>query len=194
MITDEEMALNAQKGNEDALEALMKKYKELVNKMSRCYFLVGGDIEDIIQEGTIGLYKAIIHFSPQKNASFKTFAATCIKHQIQSAVKIASNEKNKVLSTAISIAEQVHEEDEEENEIVLPSEIPTPDDMILEREDMEELKKVIKDTLSPLEYKILTLYLKGYKYNEIAEMAGISKKSIDNGLSRIKNKLSFLKK
>ncbi len=191
---DEELVLDAQNGSEDALETLMKRYKGLVNKISRCYFLVGGDIEDIIQEGTIGLYKAIKHFSQQKNASFKTFAATCIKHQIQSAVKIASNEKNKVLSTAISIAEQVHEDDEEDNEIVLPSEIPSPDDMLLEREGMEELKQVIIDTLSPLEYKILTLYLKGYKYNEIAEMAKISKKSIDNGLTRIKNKLSFLKK
>ncbi len=193
--TDEELALKAQTGNEEALDELMKKYKALINKISRYYFLVGGDVEDIIQEGMIGLYKAITHFSPQKQASFKTFASTCIRHQIQSAVKIASNEKNKVLSSALSIVEQTHDdEDEEENDIILPSDLPSPDVMILEREGMEELKKTIVNALSPFEYKILTLYLKGYNYSEISKIAGVSKKSIDNGLTRIKNKLSFLKK
>ena len=98
-----------------------------------------------------------------------------------------------VLSSALSIAEQVNFEDDEEIEILLPSSLPLPDDKVLEHERMSELQKSIRKVLSPLENKILSLYLKGYSYKEIAEIGGLTKKSIDNGLSRIKNKLAFLK-
>ena len=192
-ILDEELSLKAQNGDEDAVNALLIKYKNLVNKLARSYFLMGGDMEDIIQEGMIGLYKAIMHFSQTKNASFKTFASTCIKHQIQNAVKVASSEKNKVLSSALSIAEDSTFEEEEKLGFETFSDQPSPDDKILEKEKLEELKILVSKTLSPLEAKILSLYLSGYSYNEISQIAGISKKSIDNGLSRIKNKLSFLK-
>ncbi|MBQ8909066.1 MAG: sigma-70 family RNA polymerase sigma factor [Clostridia bacterium] len=196
MYSDEELLNKAQVGDDDALNELLDKYKSLVNKISRSYFLLGGEMEDIVQEGMIGLYKAIKHYAPDKQASFKTFASTCIKHQIQTAVKMASSEKNKMLSTALPIAEKVsHEEDAEETlEIVLPSSIPLPDDTVLEKEHFTEIKQSILKTLSPLEIKILSLYLKGYSYNEISNIADISKKSIDNGLSRIKHKLAFLKK
>ena len=195
-MTDEELSIKAQSGDENALGDLLQSYKSLVNKIARSYFLLGGEIEDIVQEGMIGLYKAIKNYSIGKNASFKTFATTCIKHQIQTAVKMASSEKNKVLSTALPIAERVshEEEDEEEVEIIIPSSLPSPDDRVLERESFNEIKKAITKTLSPLELKILSLYLKGYSYNEISNIANLSKKSIDNGLSRIKNKLAFLKK
>ena len=193
-MTDEELSSLAQKGDENAVNELLSRYKSLINKISRSYFLVGGDIEDIIQEGMIGLYKAIMNYSGEKNASFKTFASTCIKNQIQSAIRIASSEKNKVLSTALSIQDQNLDEDEEEMEIILPSSIPSPDDKILEKENVEEIFKIIKSTLSELEQNVLMLYLKGYNYNEISSKMNISKKSIDNALSRIKNKLSFLKK
>ena len=195
-MTDEELSLKAQNGDENALNELLQRYKSLVNKISRSYFLLGGEIEDIVQEGLIGLYKAGINFSPAKNASFKTFSATCIKHQIQTAVKMASSERNKVLSSALPIVEKVsqEEDDEELSEIILPSALPSPADHVLEKEHFGEIKKSILNTLSPLEFKIFALYLKGYSYNEISNFAGISKKSIDNGLSRIKNKLAFLKK
>ncbi|MBQ3494780.1 MAG: sigma-70 family RNA polymerase sigma factor [Clostridia bacterium] len=195
-MTDEELSLKAQNGDEEALNQLLQKYKSLVNKISRSYFLLGGEMEDIVQEGMIGLYKAIKHFSSSKNASFKTFASTCIKHQIQSAVKTASSEKNKVLSTALPIAEKVFHGDEEEDEIeiIVPSDLPSPADEVLEQERYKEIKQTIIKTLSEMELKILSLYLKGYTYNEISAIADITKKSIDNGLSRIKNKLSFLKK
>ena len=192
---EETLSIKAQEGDEEALNLLLSQYKSLVNKIARSYFLLGGEIEDIVQEGMIGLYKAIIHYSPNKNASFKTFASTCIKHQIQTAIKLANSEKNMVLSSALPIAGRVSQEDEEETlEIVIPSSIPTPDYTIEEQESLKEIKQTIKHTLSPLENKILALYLKGFSYNEISQMAGISKKTIDNGLSRIKNKLSFLKK
>ena len=192
---EETLSIKAQEGDEEALNLLLSQYKSLVNKIARSYFLLGGEIEDIVQEGMIGLYKAIIHYSPNKNASFKTFASTCIKHQIQTAIKLANSEKNMVLSSALPIAGRVSQEDEEETlEIVIPSSIPTPDYTIEEQESLKEIKQTIKHTLSPLENKILALYLKGFSYNEISQMAGISKKTIDNGLSRIKNKLAFLKK
>ena len=194
-MTDEQLSLSAQSGHEEALDTLLAKYKSLVNKIARKYFLVGGDMEDIVQEGMIGLYKAIKHYHNDRNSSFKTFARICISHQIQSAIKLASAEKNMILSTALPIAEKVSHDDEEEEEIeiVVQSNLPTPDDKLLEKEKMQELVLVIKKVLSPLELKILSLYLKGYSYNEIAQMANVNKKSIDNGLSRIKNKLSFLK-
>lgn len=193
-MTDEELAIKAQDGDEVAVNELLKKYKSLINKLSRSYFLLGGDIEDIVQEGMIGLYKAIKNFKNTKNATFKTFASTCIKNQIQSAVRMASSEKNKVLSTALPIMEEnKNEDDEDEVEIVVPSSIPLPETQILEKEKVREIFDAIKSSLSPLEYKVLLLYLKGFNYNEISQSMNIPKKSIDNALTRIKNKLSFLK-
>ena len=194
-MTDEQIAIKAQGGNNDCVNSLLSRYKSLVNKISRSYFLIGGDMEDIVQEGMIGLYKAITHFSPEKTASFKTFATTCIKHQIQNAVKVASSEKNQILSTALPIAEKTNFEEEEDTfEIVVPSDLPSPDDKLMAKESLEEMKEIIFNTLSNLEIKILYYYLKGFSYNEISNLASLSKKTIDNGLSRIKNKLSFLKK
>lgn len=192
-MTDEEISLKAQQGDDSAVNELLSKYKSLVNKIARSYFLTGGDMEDIVQEGMIGLYKAVKHFNTLKNASFKTYASTCIKHQIQTAIRNASSEKNKILSTALPIFDQTVNEDDEEIEVLFPSSIPSPDDKLIAKEHIEEIKEKIYKTLSPLEIKVLSLYLKGYSYNEIAEMGNISKKSIDNALSRIKNKLSFLK-
>lgn len=193
-MTDEELSLKAQEGDESSIDILLSKYKSLVNKIARSYFLTGGDIEDIAQEGMIGLYKAIIHFNQQKNASFKTFASTCIKHQIQSAIRIASSEKNKVLSSAIPLIDQTdNDEDEELKELPIPSDLPSPDDKLIEKEKLQEIKQKIYQKLTPLELKVLSLYLKGYSYNEISQIENINKKSIDNALSRIKTKLSFLK-
>lgn len=193
-MTDEELSIKAQSGDENAVNTLLSKYKSLVNQIARSYFLTGGDMEDIVQEGMIGLYKAIKHFNNSKTASFKTFASTCIKHQIQSAVRIASSAKNQVLSSAVPIVDKINnEEDDEKIEIIFPSDLPSPDDKLLEQERMQEIKDKIKKSLSTLELKVLSLYLKGYSYNEISSIGNISKKSIDNALSRIKNKLSFLK-
>ena len=193
-MTDEELSLKAQEGDESAVKSLLSSYKSLVNQIARSYFLTGGDIEDIVQEGMIGLYKAIMHYKDNKTASFKTFASTCIKNQIQSAVRVASAEKNKILSTALPIIDQINGDDEDDKvEIIFPSDLPSPDDKVIEKERICEIIKQIKATLSPMELKVLALYLKGYNYNEISKLGGFSKKSIDNALTRIKNKLAFLK-
>lgn len=191
---EEKLLQKAQVGNEEAIEQLFSIYKPLVNKIARSYFLTGGDVEDLVQEGMIGLFKAIKNFKEDKNASFKTFATTCIKNQIQSAVRVASSEKNMILSTALSIEQPSNfEDDEDEIEIVLPSPLPKPDEKIENKENFKQITKKIILALSHLELKILIGYLKGYNYNEIANQNKISKKSVDNALSRIKNKLSFLK-
>lgn len=192
-LSDEELAGLAQNNDEMAVNTLLKKYKSLVNQIARSYFLTGGDMEDIVQEGMIGLYKAIMHFKNTKSASFKTFASTCIKNQVQSAVRVASSEKNKVLSSAIPIIDQLNSDEEDEKEIIFPSDLPSPDEKLIEKESLKEIMTKIKETLSSLELKVLTLYLKGYSYNEIAKISNLNKKSIDNALTRIKNKLSFLR-
>ncbi len=194
-MTDELLALKAKNGEEEAMNELLTKYKSTVNMLARSYFLIGGDMEDIVQEGMIGLYKAIRSFNNEKSVSFKTFASVCIKHQIQNAIRKASSQKNMLLSSALPIYEvEDNEDDMDKNEIILPSQLPSPDDTIVANENMKELKKKINENLSLMEIKILSLYLKGYSYNEISEIGRYSKKSIDNALSRIKNKLNFLKK
>lgn len=194
-MADEKLCPLAQQGDEGALNELLTKYKPLASKLARSYFLTGGDVEDLVQEGMIGLYKAIMHFSNGKNATFKTFATTCIKHQLQSAVREDLSEKNKILSSALSLVNDKKEESEEDEdfEILLPSSQPTPYERVVEREALDEIKNKIIKTLSKLETKVLGLYLKGYSYNEISAKSGLNKKSIDNALSRIKNKLAFLK-
>ena len=193
-MNDEKLIELAQNGDGNAVNTLLIKYKSLASKIARSYFLTGGDIEDIIQEGMIGLYKAIMHFCKNKNASFTTFASICIKNQIQSAIKIASSDKNKALSSAMPITEQVDDDDEDGKiEIIIPSLSPSPDDEVIAKERLKEIATIIKSTLSDMEYKVLCLYLKGFNYDEISKASGLNKKSIDNALTRIKNKLSFLK-
>ena len=170
-MTDEQLALKAQSGDESSVNELLTKYKPLVSKQSRSYFLTDGDRGDLLQEGMIGLYKAIRHYDKNKNASFKTFASTCIKHQLQSAIKIASAEKHKVLSTALSINDPSQDDEDGELEIYIPSSLPAPDDKLLERERMSEIKQKIKEVLSSLELEVLSLYLKGYNYNEISSIS-----------------------
>jgi len=139
----EELVLKAKNGDENAINELLSQYKNIVNKIARSYFLIGGDMEDIVQEGMIGLYKAIRNFSPQRNASFKTFATICIKHQIQTAIKVASSEKNQVLSNALPIWDKgdLDEDGESHIEIIVPSDIPLPDDKVIARETVRALRK-----------------------------------------------------
>lgn len=191
LITDTEILSKIKNGDQLAELDLISKYKDLVVKISRCYFIAGGDLEDIIQEGMIGLYKAIKNYNPSKEASFKTFAVLCIKHQIQSAIKSSTANKNKPLSSAVSF--QDFAEDSNGNSFeFLPVELifdESPEDEAINKEEYVSLKKKIKDILSPLEYKVLNYYIKGYTYKEISITLGVTEKSIDNSLSRIKTKL-----
>lgn len=189
LISDEDLIKKIQDGDDMAENELLSRYKDLVVKISRCYFIVDGDLEDLIQEGMIGLYKAIKNFNVSKDASFKTFAVLCIKHQIQTAIKKSNANKNKALSSAISLQEF---SGENSNDNFLPVELifdETPDEKVSDKEQFFILKSKIKQTLSPMEYKVLTYYLQGYTYKEISQALDVTSKSIDNSLSRIKTKL-----
>ena len=190
MTSDEELVKSIKLGNDSAESELFDRYKDLVVKLSRGYFLVGGDLEDLIQEGMIGLYKAVKNFSPNKDASFKTFAVVCIKHQIQNAIRRANTNKNKPLSTAVSF--QSFNSSANESLDLLPVELvleTTPAEIVSDKENFENIKNLIKTTLSPQEMKVLRLYLQGFSYREISKNLSLTKKTIDNTLTRIKTKL-----
>ncbi len=188
MFTDEELINKIKNGDDLAENELFSRYKDLVVKISRGYFIVGGDLEDIVQEGMIGLYKAIKGYSGHKETTFKTFAVLCIKHQIQTAIRRANTNKNKPLSRAVSFQNFTSTEtmDYLPIELILDT---TPAEKVIDKENYNTLKDIIKKTLSNLEFQVLRLYLSGYSYKEISKELKIKEKSIDNSLSRIKQKL-----
>ena len=192
-MTDEELVFLSRNGSEKAENELLERYKDTVMKISRGYFIIGGELEDIVQEGMIGLYKAIKNFKTDKNATFKTFAITCIKHQIQTAIKKANTKKNLPLSNSVSLQSFSENEEEEFLPVNLIFQV-SPDEKIIGRENYKDLIETIKQTLSKKEFEVLKYYLRGYSYKEIAEFLGLNQKSIDNSLSRIKNKLKNIHK
>lgn len=188
-MTDEQLALLAQQGNSNAELELFNKYRSLINKCSRGYFLIGGDIEDLVQEGMIGLYKAIKNYSADKAATFSTFASLCIRRQIQSAVRNASAKKNIALSSAVPIMD----EDSDDTGVYLIADGESPDSILIHRQTSQAIFEELKKLLSPLEYDVLKYYLAGLSYQQIASKTKQTKKSIDNALSRIKKKLATIK-
>ena len=192
MIDDETLASKANLGDEKAENEILERYKGLVVKIARSYFILGGEMEDIVQEGMIGLYKALKGYDKKKNASFKTFATMCIKHQIQSAIKVANAKKNSPLSNSVSLQSFSENSDDDD---FLPVNLifqVSPDEKIINKEDYRNLLENIKKMLSDKEFQVLKYYLKGYTYKEISNILETSEKSIDNSLSRIKSKLKKL--
>ena len=177
-MTDEKLALLAKEGDQSAELELFNRYRTTITKLSRGFYLVGGDVEDIIQEGMIGLYKAIKGFDPKKEVSFSTFASICIRRQIQSAIRNASTQKNLVLSSAL---------------LFLISDGLSPEQVLANKQMAQDLKEAFAKELSPLEHRVLKCYLEGLSYQEIADKTGQTKKSIDNALSRIKKKISLMR-
>ena len=191
MLTDEDLIEKIKTGDELAENELLDRYKDLVVKICRGYFIVGGDVEDTIQEGMIGLYRAIKSFSADKDVKFKTYAVTCIKHQIHNAIKKANANKNKPLTHAVSFQTFSNPETGESIEF-FPVELifdSTPARTLIDKENYQHLKDKIKNLLSQQELKILNLYLMGYSYKEISDTLNASKKSIDNHIMRIKAKI-----
>ena len=195
MRTDEELVLLAQKGDSNAELEVFSHYRNLLRKVCRSYFLIGGDSDDLMQEGMIGLYKAIKSYSKDKNVSFAAYAGLCVKRQIQTAIKKANSQKNLILSTAIPLTTQDKFDDEEDGspEIIIPSPEQAADDKMIYEETMRETTELIKQRLSKMELQVLVEYLNGFSYKEISTQTGLTEKSIDNALSRIKKKLSILK-
>lgn len=186
----------AQAGDDNAMTFLMEKYKSLVRQKVRPLFLIGGDKDDLVQEGMIGLYKAICNYIPEKEASFKTFAELCISRYIYSAIKVSNRMKNKPLNTYISIYAPALSVNSDSNEsgFMIDQELEiaerNPEDIVISRESTEAVLEQLFKNLSKMEAQVLKRYLDGMTYQEIAANMNKTPKSIDNALQRIKTKLS----
>ncbi|MGN0742034.1 MAG: RNA polymerase sporulation sigma factor SigH [Candidatus Fimadaptatus sp.] len=189
--TDEELALLAQQGDEDALEYLLNKYKNFVRSKARSYFLIGADHEDIVQEGMIGLYKAIRDFKPEKLSSFRAFAELCITRQIITAIKTATRQKHIPLNSYVSLNKPIYDEESDRTllDVITEGRVANPEDMLISQEDVGLIEDRIGQMLSSLEREVLSAYLDGKSYQEIALELDRHVKSIDNALQRVKRKL-----
>lgn len=190
-MADEELVKLSIEGDDIATGCILARYKNLVRSRARMYFLAGADREDIIQEGMIGLFKAIRDFDGQRLASFRGFAELCIKRQIITAVKTATRQKHMPLNSYISLSHPVYENDSEGIlEEVLPGSVDAnPEYLFIAKENTEIINDRIKEVLSTLEKSVLSLYLEGKSYQEIAAALSKPLKSIDNALQRVKKKM-----
>lgn len=189
--TDEEIATMAKDGSEIALEYLINKYRNFVKAKARSYFLIGADREDIIQEGMIGLYKAIRDFKVDKPSSFRAFAELCITRQIITAIKTATRQKHIPLNSYVSLNKPIYDEDSDRTllDILSGAKITDPEELMINREEYDNIEIKMSEILSDLEWKVLTYYLEGKSYQEIALELDRHVKSIDNALQRVKRKL-----
>jgi RNA polymerase sporulation-specific sigma factor len=191
-LSDEEIVFLAQNGDKRAAEFITAKYVPYVRNKSRAYFLVGGEVEDIMQEGLIGLYEAIQDYSDNKQATFKTFMDICVTRQIMTALKAASRQKHIPLNTYVSLNKPLFQEETDRNfqDTLMTEKIEDPESLFIDVEKTIEINKEIERSLSDFEYKVLRLYLQGVSYVRIAKVLEKEEKAIDNAIQRIRKKLS----
>ena len=182
--TDEELIERLRDGEQELEDYLMEKYKGMVLKKAHAMFIVGGEREDLIQEGLIGLFRALRDYQPGKSATFATFANLCVERQIYKAIEMSGRLKNKPLNSYISLSE-------EESPILdsLAFEQQDPEAIVIDRENVNVMQEKIRQHLSRFETRVLDAYLEGMTYTQIAEAMGKSPKSIDNALQRIRGKI-----
>lgn len=191
--TEEELVSMAQNGNEDAEEYLIDKYKEVVRAKSHLYFMVGADKEDIVQEGMIGMFKAIRSYDRSKEASFRTFAELCINRQIITAIKRATRLKHSPLNTSVSLSKPISEDDASQTlgETLSSDSASDPEALLLLKEVANYIVGNGSDIFSEMEMEVWNEYLHGKSYTEIAKDMGKSPKAIDNAIQRTKRKLNL---
>lgn len=189
-MTDEKLVFLAQNGNEDALDFILHKFRPLVARKSNSYFLAGADKDDIVQEGMIGLFKAVRDYKSDKDAAFRSFAELCVTRQIISAVKSASRLKHSPLNSYISLDKPFFEDNDDSTllDIVASGVSGNPEDIVIGKENMEQVEIKMEEVLSHFECEVLSLYLTGKSYNEISTILKKDAKSVDNALQRIKKK------
>lgn len=185
--SDEELIRLLRSGNSEVTDYLMDKYKNLVRSKANALFLMGGEQDDLIQEGMIGLFKAIRDYDESKEASFRHFADLCITRQLYTAIEASNRKKNTPLNTYVSI--DVSDGTEPLEEIFLSLQEMSPEELVIRAEDIEDMRRAAAEKLSDFEKKVLTLYLSGMTYQKIAGYLGKSPKSIDNALHRVRQKL-----
>ncbi|MGE5674691.1 MAG: RNA polymerase sporulation sigma factor SigH [Mycobacterium leprae] len=188
---DEDIVEFARDGSNAALEYLINKYKNFVRAKARSYFLIGADRDDIMQEGMIGLYKAIRDFRSDKLSSFRAFAELCITRQIITAIKTATRQKHIPLNSYVSLNKPIYDEDSDRTllDVISGSKVTDPEELIISREEFGDIEEKMGEILSDLEWKVLMSYLDGKSYHEIALELHRHVKSIDNALQRVKRKL-----
>lgn len=195
-LPDEIIVSRIHNGDQPAIDYLMEKYKYVVRNKAKALFLIGGDKDDLIQEGMIGLYKAIRDYQSDKDNSFFNFADLCISRQIYSAIKASNRKKNIPLNTYISLDTPAYGEnnDTEEKEalvdIIHQRYISNPEELVIDKENTSMIEYELVRRLSDLEKRVLSLYMQDLKYVQIAEVLGKEPKTIDNALTRIKTKLN----
>ncbi len=191
-LADEQVVELSAEGEKSATEYILDKYKNLVRARAKMYYLAGADKEDLVQEGMIGLFKAIRDFDASYQASFRGFADMCIKRQMITAVKTATRLKHGPLNSYVSLNTSVYEDESERTlvDMLVEREAIDPEELLLRREKAEALEAEIAEKLSSLEQTVLALYMGGMNYQEIAKALNRSPKSIDNALQRIKRKLT----
>ena len=191
--SEEELVRLAQNGDGEAEESLIRKYKEMVKTKAHLYFIVGADRDDIVQEGMIGIFKAIRGFDGSKQTSFRTFADLCINRQILSAIKQAARKKHSPLNMSVSLSKPVSDES---RNITLAETLSSdsdsdPEALLLIKETLDLIGESGRNTLSSFESLVWSQYLQGRTYKEIADSLGKQPKSIDNAIQRTKRKLAL---
>ena len=193
-IRDEELLGQLSVGNDSITEYLCKKYKHLVMKKANALYLIGAEKEDLIQEGMIGLFKAIRDFSPEKESSFYHFAELCISRQMYHAIEASRRLKHAPLNSYVSLSAGSGEEESGLTYVDLIGDTSehNPERLFIEQEDYQNLFAQLEQLLSPMEKRVCDLYLQGMDYRQIADYMGKSPKSIDNALQRIRKKISAM--
>ncbi len=191
-LTDERLAQLSQAGDDEATEYLLSKYRTLVRRKARTYFLIGADREDIVQEGMIGLFKAVRDYKEDRQSGFRAFAELCITRQIITAIKMATRQKHAPLNTYVSLNRPLGFEEYELTLLDVVSreeQVLDPEEIVIHREQFTDIGAKLSGILSAFERKVLSLYIRGESYQEIGAVLGKEPKSIDNALQRIKHKI-----
>lgn len=194
--TDEELIGNIKNDDKEALECLIKRYESIVNVKANKFFMIGAEKEDMMQEGMIGLFKAIKSYSHDKQNSFKTFANMCIERQLITAVKNSNRQKHMALNSSISLNSSAYEDNEDVDKIEVMDikALNDPSDIIADKEYFKNMENRIKDSLSKFELQVLSEYEKGKTYMEIAKKLDSKVKSVDTAIQRIRKKAIKIKK
>ncbi len=190
-MNEEDIVESAKQGSTYALEYLINKYKAFVRAKAKSYFLIGADREDIIQEGMIGLYKAIRDFRTDKLSSFRAFAELCITRQIITAIKTATRQKHIPLNSYVSLNKPIYDEESDRTllDVLSGTKVTDPEELMINQEEFRDIELRMGELLSDLEWKVLMSYLEGKSYQEIAGDLDRHVKSIDNALQRVKRKV-----
>lgn len=187
--TDEELIEKLRAGDERIMDYILDKYKPLVRKRANTMYLIGGDTDDLIQEGMIGLFKAIRDYEGEKESSFYHFAELCINRQIYTAVEASNRKKHAPLNSYVSLYSGTNEDGVVLADSLMTSIMENPEQMMIEQENLTQFMEQLKQRLSKMERQVVDYYLAGLNYVQIAEQMGKTPKAIDNALQRIKAKI-----